>query len=275
MNSRKRYSKAEAFKNYEFQKEILKSWSFWELWITERDTQKLKLTRRVRSEECDITASLSEMVTSSSCRVGTGFWWVGNSCQPQPHHQLKIQSGQIGSAWERCHWIQWIGPLKKSSTAIGFWFFNFSYDFFFKLQSSVPLHSKTNHGLYGHKPQSFQPHTVLQKCRKNNTIVLWIKARVWNIPASRNQGCGSGSGLDPDSIGSVDPDPDPGGQKWPTEVDKKILKFIFWSVGWPLLRAEGFFCNLDVLYGGLGIGKLQFLIKKNFFQLYFFPIFGH
>jgi hypothetical protein len=27
------------------------------------------------------------------------------------------------------------------------------------------------------------------------------------------QGCGSGSELDPDSIGSVDPDPDPGGQK--------------------------------------------------------------
>ncbi len=35
-----------------------------------------------------------------------------------------------------------------------------------------------------------------------------------------------------------------------------FLKFMFWSVGWPLLRAEGFFCNLDVLYGGLGIGKL-------------------
>ncbi len=33
--------------------------------------------------------------------------------------------------------------------------------------------------------------------------------------------------------------------------------------GWPLLRAEGFFCNLDMLYGGLGIGKLQFLIQKN------------
>jgi hypothetical protein len=46
------------------------------------------------------------------------------------------------------------------------------------------------------------------------------------------------------------------------------------SVGWPLLRAEGFFCNLYVLYGGLGIGNLQFLKKKkinsfyicNFFQ---------
>ena len=39
---------------------------------------------------------------------------------------------------------------------------------------------------------------------------------------------------------------------------------MFWSVGWPLLRTEGFFNNLDILYGGLGIGKLQFLIKKKF-----------
>ncbi len=38
---------------------------------------------------------------------------------------------------------------------------------------------------------------------------------------------------------------------------------MFWSV-WFLLRAEGFFCNLDILYGGLGIDKLQFLIKKTF-----------
>jgi hypothetical protein len=30
-----------------------------------------------------------------------------------------------------------------------------------------------------------------------------------------------------------------------------------------LLRAEGFFYNLDVLYGGLGIGKLKFFIPKN------------
>ncbi len=38
---------------------------------------------------------------------------------------------------------------------------------------------------------------------------------------------------------------------------------MFWSAGWPLLRAKGFFYNLDTLYGGLGIGKLQFLIKKK------------
>jgi hypothetical protein len=36
---------------------------------------------------------------------------------------------------------------------------------------------------------------------------------------------------------------------------KKLKNFMFSSVGWPLLRAEGFFSNLDVLYGGLGIGK--------------------
>jgi hypothetical protein len=45
---------------------------------------------------------------------------------------------------------------------------------------------------------------------------------------------------------------------------KQILKFMFLRVGWPFLRAEGFFCNLDDLYGGLGIGKLSFLIKKKF-----------
>jgi hypothetical protein len=35
-----------------------------------------------------------------------------------------------------------------------------------------------------------------------------------------------------------------------------------------LLRTEGFFCSMDVLYRGLGISKLQFLIKKilNIFQ---------
>ncbi len=54
--------------------------------------------------------------------------------------------------------------------------------------------------------------------------------------------------------------PDPGSgsatlQKWPTKVEK-IKKFHVWNAGCSLLRAEGFFCNLDVLYGGLGIGKL-------------------
>jgi hypothetical protein len=49
---------------------------------------------------------------------------------------------------------------------------------------------------------------------------------------------------------------------------------MFLSTGCSLLRAEGFSCSLGILYGGLGISKLQFLIKKmeikfpaiNFFQ---------
>ncbi len=37
---------------------------------------------------------------------------------------------------------------------------------------------------------------------------------------------------------------------------------MFLSTGCSLLRAEGFPCSLGVLYGGLGISKLQFLIKR-------------
>ncbi len=47
---------------------------------------------------------------------------------------------------------------------------------------------------------------------------------------------------DPDSIGSVDPDSESGSGSRRAKITHK-------SVEWPLLRAEGFFCNLDVLYG--------------------------
>jgi hypothetical protein len=50
----------------------------------------------------------------------------------------------------------------------------------------------------------------------------------------------------------VDPDPDP---------------------VYSLLRAKGFSCSLVVLYGGLGISKLQFLTEKiniKFFNFYMF-----
>ncbi len=53
---------------------------------------------------------------------------------------------------------------------------------------------------------------------------------------------------------------------------------MFWSAGCSLLRAEGFSCNLGVLYGGLGISKLEFLIKKikiKFPAVNFFSILGH
>jgi hypothetical protein len=42
------------------------------------------------------------------------------------------------------------------------------------------------------------------------------------------------------------------------------------------VRDEDFSCSLDVLYGGLGISKLQFEEKKyKFFSALNFPIFGH
>jgi N-acetyl-anhydromuramyl-L-alanine amidase AmpD len=53
---------------------------------------------------------------------------------------------------------------------------------------------------------------------------------------------------------------------------------MFLSTGCSLLRAEGFSCSLGVIYGGLGISKLQFLIKKieiKFPAVNFFAIVGH
>ncbi len=55
---------------------------------------------------------------------------------------------------------------------------------------------------------------------------------------------------------------------------KKSRISMFLTTGCSLLRAEGFSCSLGVLYGGLEISELQFLIKKieikfpavNFFQ---------
>ncbi len=44
---------------------------------------------------------------------------------------------------------------------------------------------------------------------------------------------------------------------------KKIVKVHVLKCWMASLRAEGFFYNLDILYGGLGIGKLQFLIYKK------------
>ncbi len=43
---------------------------------------------------------------------------------------------------------------------------------------------------------------------------------------------------------------------------QKWRKLKFWSARCSLLRDEDLSCSLDVLYGGLRISKLQFLIKK-------------
>jgi hypothetical protein len=44
---------------------------------------------------------------------------------------------------------------------------------------------------------------------------------------------------------------------------KNIRIFMFRSAGCSLSKAEGFVCNLEVLYGDLGIGKFKFLIQKK------------
>jgi hypothetical protein len=69
---------------------------------------------------------------------------------------------------------------------------------------------------------------------------------------------------DPHQFELLDPDPhpDPGGQKLPTNIEKKSKEFS--CAGCSLLRAEGFSYSLCVLYGGLRISKLQFSIQKIF-----------
>jgi hypothetical protein len=51
-----------------------------------------------------------------------------------------------------------------------------------------------------------------------------------------------GSGLDPDSIRSLDPDPGPGVQNDPQKL-KKIRNIMFLSAECSLLSAEGFSCR--------------------------------
>jgi hypothetical protein len=60
--------------------------------------------------------------------------------------------------------------------------------------------------------------------------------------------------LDPDSISSLDPDPDPGGKN-DSRKYKKVKKSGVLKCWMFSLRAEGFSCSLDVVFGGLGISK--------------------
>jgi hypothetical protein len=63
----------------------------------------------------------------------------------------------------------------------------------------------------------------------------------------------------------------------PTNIEKSKEFSCFVTAGCSFLRAEGFSCSLCVLYGGLGITKLQFFIKKCpiFFSCKLFSIFDH
>jgi hypothetical protein len=63
-------------------------------------------------------------------------------------------------------------------------------------------------------------------------------------------------------IRNLNVDPDPGEQKMSHKNRKKSRIAMFLSTGCSFLRPEGFSCSLGVLYGGLGISKLQLLIKK-------------
>ncbi len=74
---------------------------------------------------------------------------------------------------------------------------------------------------------------------------------------------------DPDSHGSALIDCGSGSRraKMTHKSRKKYRILMFWSAGCSLLRAEGFFCTLAVLYGGLGISKLQYLIKKKIIKI--------
>ncbi len=120
------------------------------------------------------------------------------------------------------------------------------------------------------------PEHKQQKNLYSGSVTFWYGSGSGDPCLLPMQGCGSGSAwirnnlscwiririqiADPDP----DPDPDPGGQKWPTKIEnrKKYRIFMFWSAGCSLFRAEGFSCSLGVLYGGLGISKLLFLIEK-------------
>jgi hypothetical protein len=74
--------------------------------------------------------------------------------------------------------------------------------------------------------------------------------------------------MDPHKFELLDPDPHSNcgsgsrRAKMAHKNRKKSGIFMFLSSGCSLLRAEGFCCSLGVHYGGLGISKLQFLIKK-------------
>ncbi len=91
------------------------------------------------------------------------------------------------------------------------------------------------------------------------------------LPAPERQCCGSGfNQVSGSGSGSRR-------AKMTQKSWKNVKNFMFWNAGCSLSRAECFFCNLDVLYGGLEISKLLFLIQKkfNFFSCKFFSIFGH
>ncbi len=91
--------------------------------------------------------------------------------------------GTVGPDWI-CNESGTIGkPFKRTSTAIGFWFFNFDLEFLKKLQSSEPLHTKMHlillyllgSRVVWSQTAIFSAKTVFKNVGKS-TIGLWITA---------------------------------------------------------------------------------------------------
>ncbi len=105
---------------------------------------------------------------------------------------------------------------------------------------------------------------------KRATLNLWVELRIRILTflskkrrkVGKKQGCGSGSVSGSALIWPAGSGSGSSRAKMTYKNRKKYRIFMFWSTGCSLLRAEGFFCSLSVLYGGLGISKLQFLIMK-------------
>ncbi len=112
--------------------------------------------------------------------------------------------------------------------------------------------------------------------------VFWIRIRI-GFGINRVSGSVSGSGIrnpDPEfGIRIRNSESGSGSRRAKKKLQKqnKFKKFHVWSAGCSHFRAEGFFCSLEILYGGLGIGKLFFHPKKFFFcfSSTFFSTFGH
>jgi hypothetical protein len=111
-------------------------------------------------------------------------------------------------------------------------------------------------------------------CFWSSKSLVWIRIRI-QIIYFYNRCRGSRSALiqiriDPIDFGLLDPDP---GTHWEcgsgsrrakkTHNYRKLRDFVFWSAGFSLLRIKGFFCSLDVLFGGLEICKLQLLSLRK------------
>ncbi len=138
-------------------------------------------------------------------------------------------------------------------------------------------YSKQQRILYNHDSDSasgsgstepIEPEAVGLRRKSGGTLFDWPEAWPWSPsyavgPAAAPASSPARGGAPPAArVADQDPCPDPesgSGSRRPKITHKSrnfFFKFMFWSVGWPLLRAEGFFRNLNVLYGGQGIAKL-------------------